>query len=70
MIKVLKQTPATINGRDCYETLVHDDCKDYDCVCNNCCYRDWRDYQETETDCSTVHGCTLDPDTYFIAEQI
>lgn len=70
MITVLKQTPATINGRDCYELLVHDD-EMHACVaCDLCIYRDWGDYQVIEVDCCTVHGCTLDPNTYFIAKQL
>ena len=65
MIKVLKETPITINGSDCLEQLVHDDGMDYDCVCDNCCYRNWSDYQLIGVDCCTVHGCTRDPNTYF-----
>lgn len=65
MIKVLKETPTTVNGVDCLELLVKDDCMPFDCVCDNCCYRYWDGNQETGADCCTVHGCTSDPNTYF-----
>lgn len=70
MIKVLKETPVTAYGHDCLEQLVHDDDCTYNFVCDNCCYRDWRDYQETAADCCTVHGYTLDPNAYFILKSL
>lgn len=68
MIKVIKSTPATINGRDCNELLVHDDEMHASVACNLCIYRGWAGYQECAADCCTVHGCTMDPNTYFLAE--
>ncbi len=69
MITVIKKTPATINGRDCYETLVHDDAIIACTCCDLCCYRDWNDYVEVMASCMDVHGCTPDANTYFLAEQ-
>lgn len=70
MIKVLKQTPATINGRDCLELLVQDD-EMHGCeACDLCIYRSWNDYQETQANCVDVHGCTTLANVYFLASQI
>lgn len=70
MIKVLKQTPATINGRDCYETLVHDDECQVGDACNLCIYKGYKPDMELYADCAAVHGCTIDAKTYFIAEPL
>ena len=72
MIKVLKKTLATINGRDCKELLVHNDAITSCSCCDLCCYRDWEEYVEPWLDlyasCMDVHGCTPDSNTYFIVE--
>lgn len=70
MIKVLKRTPATINGRDCYELLVSDDDMGPYVACDLCAYRGWDGWIELRCDCVTAHGCTPDANTYFLAEQI
>lgn len=70
MITILKETPATISGRDCYELLVHDDAITNCTCCDLCCYRDWWDYGEVYATCMDVHGCTPDANTYFLAEKI
>lgn len=70
MIKILKQTPATINGRGCNELLVHDDAITCCTCCDLCCYRDWIDYSDAMATCMDVHGCTPDANTYFLAEQL
>lgn len=65
MITVLKETPVTAYGRDCIEQLIHDDDMHANVACELCAYRGWDDYAEGTVDCCTVHGCTVDPDTYF-----
>ena len=70
MIKILKQTPATINGRECNELLVHDDAITSCTCCDLCCYRDWDEYAECYASCMDVHGCTPNANIYFLAEQI
>lgn len=65
MITVLKETPYMVNGHECILQLIHNDCKKYDLVCDNCFFRNWKDYQLIAVDCCTVHGCTVDSDTYF-----
>lgn len=68
MIHIIKKTPATINGRDCMELLVQDDCMlGYD-ACDLCCYRDYVPNPDLMADCATVHGCTINNDYYFLAE--
>lgn len=69
MIKVLKRTPVTAFGRDCLEQLVHDDDMHACVACERCAYRDWSAYQECAADCCTVHGCTIDANTYFLVTQ-
>ena len=69
MKKVLKRTPVTAFGRDCLELLVHDDDMHACVACELCAYRDWGAYQECAADCCTVHGCTIDANTYFLVEQ-
>lgn len=70
MIKILKRTPATINGRDCYELLVHDDAITDCTCCDLCIYRDWGDFYYYYACCMDVHGCTRDANTYFITEDL
>lgn len=65
MITVIKETTYTVNGHDCILQLIHNDCKKYDFVCENCFFFNWVDYKLIAVDCCTVHGCTVDPDTYF-----
>lgn len=70
MIKVLKQTPATINGRDCMELLVQDDdMHGYD-ACDHCVYRGWKNQNEMQANCVDVHGCTYLANVYFLAKQM
>ena len=70
MITVLKETPVTAYGRDCIEQLVHDDDMHANVACELCAYRGWDDYAEGTADCCTVHGCTIDSDTYFLLSQL
>ena len=70
MIKVLKETPVTAYGRDCLEQLVHDDEMNANVACDLCAYRGWSDYEECGADCCTVHGCTINPNAYFLISQI
>lgn len=69
MIRVIKKTPATINGRDCLELLVQDDFMLGYSACDLCCYRDYVPDKEIMADCATVHGCTINNDYYFLAMQ-
>lgn len=70
MIKVLKETPVTAYGRDCLVQLVQDD--DMHCydACSLCAYRGWDNFDDYDADCCTVHGCTMNPNTYFIISQL
>lgn len=69
MIRIIKKTPATINGRDCLELLVQDDCMlGYD-ACDLCCYRDYVPNPDLMATCQDVHGCTANPDYYFQAQR-
>lgn len=70
MITVLKETPITAFGRDCLEQLVRDDDIHAIVACELCAYRDWADYAECQADCCTVHGCTIDANTYFLLSQL
>lgn len=70
MITILKRTPATIDGRDCYELLVHDD-NINDCTCCDLCiYKSWREWLDVIVCCTDAHGCTPDANTYFITEDL
>lgn len=66
MIKVLKETPVTAYGRDCLEQLVHDDDMHACVACELCAYRGWDGYVDGSADCCSVHGCTMDANTYFL----
>ena len=66
MIKVLKETPVTAYGRDCMELLVQDDEMHALVACELCAYRGWADYAECQADCCSVHGCSMDANTYFL----
>ena len=68
MIRVIKKTPATINGKDCWEVLVENYCLGDNNACDLCCYRDYVPSLDLLVDCSVVHGCTYNPYFYFIAE--
>lgn len=70
MIKILKRTPATIDGRACLELLVHDDAIIACTCCDLCCYRIYDEYYHGYVSCMDVHGCTPDANTYFLAEQL
>lgn len=65
MIKVLNETPITVNGKDYCLQLLHDDaiwCQD---ACDYCYYRDWANWSECGASCCEVHRChPLEP-TYF-----
>ena len=66
MIKVLKETPITVNDVDCLELHVQDDsmwCQD---VCDHCVYHDWHDDYGCCASCCEVHGCDLVKPDYFI----
>lgn len=65
MITVIKETPITVDGHDCMEQLVHNNDMSAFIACDLCAYRGWYDKTDTGCDCCTVHGCTLDPETYF-----
>lgn len=65
MIRILKQTPITIEGKDCLEELINDETILIGEACNYCCYREWYDVNEYGTPCNIVHGCGNGP-TYFI----
>lgn len=69
MIRVIKKTPATINGRDCLELLVQDDFMLGYSACELCCYRDYVPNPELMATCDEVHGCTRNADYYFLAMQ-
>lgn len=65
MIKVLKETPITVEGRDFCLQLLHDDvlwCQD---TCDYCYYRDWNGWDECCASCADVHGCDPYAPTYF-----
>ena len=68
MIRIIKKTPATINGKDCWELLVQDDCIHGCTPCDLCCYRDYEPDKDIMADCATVHGCTINNDYYFMAQ--
>lgn len=70
MITVIKETPITIDGQDCKEQLVHNDDMSAFIACDLCAYRRWDGWGGTSTDCCTVHGCTTDPETYFLLSQL
>lgn len=70
MIKVLKQIPATMNGKDCNLLLVHNDALTSCTCCDLCCYRDWEEYTDVIKSCMDFNGCTPDANTYFIVEQL
>lgn len=70
MITVIKETPITIDGQDCKEQLVHNDDMSAFIGCDLCAYRGWSGYNENQCDCCTVHGCTTDPETYFLLSQL
>lgn len=65
MIKVLKQTPITVEGKDCYLQLLHDNSIWVEDACEYCCFRDWNDWAGTGDFCSQVHGCDIFSPTYF-----
>lgn len=70
MITILKKTPATINGRDCMEVLVHDDNIMNCTCCDLCIYKTWDDWNGTFASCMDVHGCTTDVRNYFITQPL
>lgn len=65
MIKVLKETPITVNGRDCMEQLVQDDEMNGYEACDLCAYRGWNGFHLTCASCHDVHECTLLANVYF-----
>lgn len=65
MIKVLKETPITVEGKDYCLQLLHDDTLLVTDACDYCYYRDWFDVAGIGASCVEVHGCLgLEP-TYF-----
>lgn len=70
MITIMKRTPATIDGRDCYELLVHDDAITDCTCCDLCIYKFWEEWVDALASCMDVHGCTQDANAYFITEDL
>lgn len=65
MIKVLKETPISVDDKDLILQLLHDDalwCQD---VCDYCYYRDWAGWSYCGASCCEVHGCHPYAPTYF-----
>lgn len=65
MIKVLKETPITVDGKDYCLQLIYDDaiwCQD---ACDYCYYQYWNDWEECCASCATVHSCHPYEPTYF-----
>lgn len=65
MIKVLSETPITVEGKDCCLQLVHDDaicCQD---ACDYCYYQYWDGWEDCCASCATVHECHPYEPTYF-----
>lgn len=70
MIKVLKETPTTFDGKDCIEQFVHDDeMRGYE-ACDVCAYRGWNNCQELQANCVDVHGCGYNANEYFLIKQM
>ena len=66
MKKILKQTLITINGTDCLELLVHNDCILAESPCDLCWYTYYNPSPDLLASCSDVHGCTQDINLYFV----
>lgn len=65
MIKVIKETPVTIEGKDYCLQLLHDDtiwCGD---ACDYCYFRDFIPIAEYGASCVEIHGCHGYEPTYF-----
>lgn len=69
-ITILKRTPKTAFGRDVMELLVEDKSVWCDECCEKCCYRDYAPSSPEFVDCCTIHGCTTNPHSYFMVEQL
>ena len=65
MIKVLKESPITVEGKDCYLQLIYDDAIYSIEACNYCYYRDWENWSECCASCCEVHRCHPYEPTYF-----
>lgn len=65
MIKVIKETPITVRGKDYNLQLLHDDCIWTEDACDYCYWRDWNDWEGIGAYCSDVHGCIIMEPTYF-----
>ena len=70
MINILKEKPVTAYGRDFLEILVQDFDMPACVACDLCAYRDWRDSLSLDNNCCTVHGCTMNANTYFIISEL
>lgn len=65
MVKIIKQTPISINGTDCLELLVCDD--SLRCTpCEKCWYMDSDPDPDLLASCQEIHGCTPDINSYFV----
>lgn len=67
---VLKETPVTVNGHDYLKQLVHNDDMSALIACDLCVYRSWSGKNESQCDCCTAHGCTTDPETYYLLAEV
>lgn len=65
MIKVLKETPITVNDEDYCLQLIHDDAIWSQDACDYCYYQYWADWDECCASCCDVHGCHPYAPTYF-----
>ena len=65
MIKVLKETPITVNDEDYNLQLLHDNTIIPQDACNYCYYRDWDDSDVCYASCCEVHGCNPFTPTFF-----
>lgn len=65
MIKVLKETPITVEGKDYCLQLLYDDSLWVSDACDYCYYRDWFDVDGIVAGCVEVHGCLGLQPTYF-----
>lgn len=65
MKKIINQKPISVNGRDCLELLVRDDCASFP-PCYRCWYEDWKPDSDLLASCSEVHGCSKNGRDYFV----
>lgn len=71
MKKIIKKTPITLGGSDVYEILIEDDSIINCTCCDLCLYRGSISFDlELMASCIDVHGCSMNPNRYFISEPI